>query len=129
MLSYLHKARGTLGEIWINGHVLHHIRILIEDGYLISSDVLVHITDEEGVVLLNELDLILLDVLLSNYEDLSREVEPLLVGLNEVDLGGLRELLKLLLVVLNDHAQLVVVLLDVVDLQRVVAVLLAVLAR
>lgn len=129
MQSYLHRARGTFGEIWINGHVLHHIRILVEDGYLISSDVLVHITDEEGVVLLNELDLILLDVLLSNYEDLSREVEPLLVGLNEVDLGGLRELLKLLLVVLNDHAQLVVVLLDVVDLQRVVAVLLAVLAR
>lgn len=128
MLSYLHKARGTLGEIGVDGHILHHIRILVEDGYLISSDVLVHITDEEGVVLLNKLDLILLDVLLSNYEDLSREVEPLLVGLNEVDLGGLRELLKLLLVVLNDHAQLVVVLLDVVDLQRVVAVLLAVLA-
>lgn len=129
MQSYLHRARGTFGEIWINGHVLHHIRILVEDGYLISSDVLVHITDEEGIILLNELDLILLDVLLSNYEDLSREVEPLLVGLNEVDLGGLRELLKLLLVVLNDHAQLVIVLFDVVDLQRVVAVLLAVLAR
>lgn len=90
---------------------------------------LIDITDEEGVVLLNALDLILLDVLLCNHEDLAREVEPLLVGLNQVDLGGLRELLKLLLVVLNDHAQLVVVLLDVVDLKRVVAVLLAVLAR
>lgn len=129
MLFYLHNGWGTFGDVWVDGEILHHIRILIEDGYLVGSDVLVDITDEEGVVLLNELDLILLDVLLGNDEDLSREVEPLLVGLNEVDLGRLGELFELLLVVFNDHAQLVVVLLYVVDLERVVAVLFAVLAR
>ena len=90
---------------------------------------LIDIADEEGVVLLDELDPVVLDVLLGHDEDLAGEVEPLLVGLDEVDLGGLGELLKLLLVVLDDHAQLVVVLLDVVDLEGVVAVLLAVLAR
>lgn len=90
---------------------------------------LIDIADEEGVVLLDELDPVVLDVLLGHCEDLAGEVEPLLVGLDEVDLGGLGELLKLLLVVLDDHAQLVVVLLDVVDLEGVVAVLLAVLAR
>ena len=89
----------------------------------------IDIADEEGVVLLDELDPVVLDVLLGHDEDLAGEVEPLLVGLDEVDLGGLGELLKLLLVVLDDHAQLVVVLLDVVDLEGVVAVLLAVLAR
>ena len=67
-------------------------------------------------------------MLLGEEEDLAGEVEPLLVGLDEVDLGGLGELLELLLVVLDDHAQLVVVLLEVFYLERVAAVLLAVLA-
>jgi hypothetical protein len=71
VLFCLHKGWGTFGDVWVDGEILHHIRILIEDGYLIGSDVLIDITDEEGVVLLNELDLILLDVLLGNDEDLS----------------------------------------------------------
>lgn len=119
----------TFGKIGVDGQVLHHVGVLIEDGDLVGGDVLVDVVEEEGVVPVDQLGLVLLDVLLGQQEDLAREVEPLLVGLDEVALGGLRELLKLLLVVFDDHAQLAVVLLDVLDLQRVAAVLLAVLAR
>lgn len=77
----------TFGDIWVHGEIIIGVRILIKKGDVVGFDEILNVSDEERLVFLDVLEFILFDILLRQVEDLSREQEPLLVGLVQILLG------------------------------------------
>lgn len=86
---------------------------------------IVNVATEERAVLIDEFEFVLANILPGHRVYFSWKIEPFLVGLHQILFGRLRELLKLSLVVFDDSAQLLPLLLQGINLSDVVTIFFA----
>ena len=127
-LFFLDKRWDTLGDVRVDGHVLIHHGVFVEQWYLVCLDEIFHISDKERLILLQYLKFIFLDILPSSVKDLPREQKPFLVRLIQILLGTISKLLKLLLIGMYQLLQLTIFLLKYLQLQIVITILLEILS-
>lgn len=105
------RANIEEGSTFGDGHLILGVGVFVEEWYLIGLHQVLDAYSEESLVLLQVFDLFSLFYLFDHHKQIFGEMEPFAIGLDEVELWRLGELLKVLVHHLYYHLHLSVLLL------------------